>query len=493
MDVARARRRHAGPGRAAAQRLVAERMGRLRGLPQKIGQMLSLAELDTPGGPYTALTDAAPQAPADESFRWIARELGQPLREAFLSIDRRASAASLGQVHRAVLPDGRTAAVKVQYPGVGDAVDADLAALGLLAAPVTTRRAGFDADGYRAELRRSLAGELDYRAEAETLRRFARWRHEVPGLVTPDPIDGYCTSRVLTMTWVDGTPAEAVGDWPDGDRRDAVRLLLRAFLRGCFVWREVHADPHAGNVRFGRTGDGVVQVGLLDFGCTRTLTPAESAGLWQLAADGARLEGAPLAEAWAALGFPDAVTSGLRHRLPEVTRILFEPFHTPGPFDAARWQVADRLAAALGDDRWTFRFAGPPALLFLIRAFQGLVAYARVLDAPVDWRAELAALPTPAAPAGLAPGATPLPESQMSSDALKVEVVRDGARVAFITFPAGAVEFLPDLVPADLHDRVRQRGISLEQLARDAVARGCPAGDLFSLDEAGTQVRVWLE
>lgn len=493
VDVARLRRQR-GARRAAASRLVADRMGRLHGLPQKIGQMLSLADLEAPVSSYASLTDGGAQAPADESFPWIARELGRPLRDAFLALDPRAAAASLGQVHRAVLPDGRTAAVKVQYPEIGDAVETDLAALGMLATPLTARQSGFDLDGYRATLRRSLRGELDYRAEAAALRRFASRRAEVPGLATPDPVDGYCTDRLLTMTWIHGDPIDAARSWPVADRREAFRVVLRAFLRGAFVWRELHADPHAGNVRFSRTDDGVVQVGLLDFGCTHHLTAAESAALWRLATAGDRLEVGECARCWAALGFPDAVTERLRHHLPGVTRVLFEPFFTPGPFDARRWAVADRLAEALGDDRWTFRFAGPPALLFLIRAFQGVVVHARALDAAIDWRQELAALPPPA-PAALdaAPIAAPVSPAPMSSQHLKVEVHRDGRRVAFVTFPAGAVAHLADLVPADLAADVRDRGIALDRIAGDAVDRGCPPGELLRIADGATQVRVWLE
>lgn len=493
VDVARLRR-HRGARRAAAARLVADRMGRLHGLPQKIGQMLSLAELEAPASSYAVLTDGGAQAPADESFPWIARELGQPIRDAFLALDPRAAAASLGQVHRAVLPDGRTAAVKVQYPEIGDAVETDLSALGMLAAPITARQSGFDIDGYRTTLRHSLRAELDYRAEAATLRRFAARRAEVPGLVTPDPVDGYCTGRVLTMTWVDGDAFDATSAWPAADRRAAFRVLLRAFVRGCFVWRELHADPHAGNVRFSRTDDGVVQVGLLDFGCTHHLTDVESRALWQLATAGDRLEASECARCWAALGFPEAVTDGLRHHLPAVTRVLFEPFFTPGPFDARRWTVADRLAAVLGDDRWTFRFAGPPALLFLIRAFQGVVAQARALDAAIDWQQELTALPPPApVDLDLAHTAAPAESSPMSSQHLKVEVHRDGSRVAFIAFPARAVAHLAELVPVEMAATVRDRGIALDRIARDAVDRGCPPGDLLAFEDGTMQVRVWLD
>lgn len=492
LDLARVRRRGRGPGRVRAERLVAERLGRMRGLPQKIGQVLSLASPELGGGAYAALTDAAPQVPADQSFRWITRSLGRPLREAFLSIDPRAAAASLGQVHRAVLPDGRAVAVKVQYPDVAGSADTDLAALGMLASPVSARHEGFDTDGYRGELRRALTAELDYHAEAEALRRFARRRAEVPGLTTPDPVDGYCTSALLTMTWVDGDTIAAAADWPPPAKREALRVLLRAFLRGCFVWREVHADPHAGNLRFARTPDDGVEVGLLDFGCTRHLSADEAYGLWQLAAHGPTLDDEALASAWAALGFPTSVTHDLRHRLGAVTRVLFEPFATRGDVDVTTWRVADRLAEALGDDRWTFRFAGPPTLLFLIRAFQGLVVHARALDVSLDWHAELAALPPPARPA---PGPTAArPEaSPMTSDALKVEVVRNGERVVFLTFPAAAVAHLVDLVPSDLQARVVRHGISLAGIAADAVARGGPAGPLFALDEDGTRVRVWLE
>lgn len=494
LGVTIARARRDGPGREAARRLVAARMGELRGLPQKIGQMLSLAEIESGAGLYTPLAESTPPVPAAESFRWIATSLGAPLATHFRHIAREAAAASLGQVHRATLHDGREVAVKVQYPHVAGTVDSDLAALGVLAAPLTMRRSGFDIAAYRAELGRSLRAELDYAAEASTLRRFAAWRAEVPGVITPTPIDGLCTSQVLTMTWVPGDTVAAARQWPWTARADAARTLVRVFLRGCFVWRELHADPHAGNLRFLRRGDHA-DVGYVDFGCTRALTPREGSALWRLAHTTAETTEAALADAWADLGFPPEVTGRLRHRLRAVTAILFEPWLTPGPFDAAAWQVADRLAAALGDDRWTFRVAGPASLLFLIRAFQGLVVYARALGVPVDWRAELDALPPPGAatppPAALPDSEDPGPRLQ--SDTLRVEVVRDGERVVQVRFGASAVATLADLVPTDLAARLAARGLDLEAIAADAVARGGPAGDLVALDDGTTRVRVWLE
>jgi len=496
LGVQAARARVAGAGADAARQLVAARLGDLRGLPQKIGQILSLAEIESGDTLYTPLTEGGRAVSGATATAWIEAALGRPIGDAFARFDEGGVAASLGQVHRAVLHDGRVVAVKVQFPEVAETVDTDLAALGVIASPLLAGRTGFDLAAYREELRRALVTELDYRAEAAALRRFARYRREVPGLETPDPIDRLCAPRVLTMTWIDGEGIAAARRWPRAAREAAATVLVQTFLRGCFAWGEVHADPHAGNLRFARRRHGAT-VGLIDFGCTRSIEPREQRALWRLAAHGDTLAAPALAEAWADLGFPPAVTDGLRHRLAAITGILFEPFHRRGPFDARAWQPAERLAAALGDDRWTFRTAGPASLLYVIRAFQGLLVYARALDAPVDWREALHALPEPAsaaAPAATTPvGTATTPAPPLQAAALRVLVTRAGDTVASIRMPAAAVAHLAELMPADLQPRLARTGVSLAQLARDTIARGGPPGDVVTLDDGGDRVRVWLE
>jgi predicted unusual protein kinase regulating ubiquinone biosynthesis (AarF/ABC1/UbiB family) len=474
-------------------------MGRMRGLPQKIGQILSLGELDTDAPLFSCLTDAAEPAPASESFDWIARELGVPLAQVFRHLDQRGAAASLGQVHRGELADGRSVAVKVQYPGVRESLDADLSALGWLAAPLSAKRSGFDLREYRDEMRRSLLRELDYEHEVATLRRFAARAGQVPGLATPTPVDEWCTPRLITMSWVEGERMQATKQWPEASRRDAALVLLRFFLRGCFVWRELHADPHAGNMRFERQGQGGC-VGVLDFGCVKTLSEAESDGLRHLAQDASDLTDDELFGTYVAMGFDGRLLEPMAGRLRAVTGVLFEPFHARGPYDPREWRLSERLAGVLAGDRWNFRFAGPASLLFLIRAFQGLVQYVRALEAVVDWRRELLAIPRAAGAGRERPRAVqPTPGNSsggsilMPATTLRLRVVRNGEPVVQLSFAAAAVGHLQDLIPQELAGRLERRGINLQQLGDDAVASGHEPRELFTLEEDGKIVRVWLE
>ena len=487
---------------AAARRRLVAHMGRLHGLPQKIGQILSLGELDDDGeeSVYRTLTESRDATPARVAFGWIAAELGAPADTLFRSIDPQGSAASLGQVHRATLADGREVAVKVQYPWIRDTLSADLRALGWLVAPLTAHRRGFDLRRYRDEMRRLLLTELDYTREAETLRRYAAHRAEVPWLVTPDPIHGLCTSRLLTMTWVNGDPFERVREWPERDRREIGRQLVELFLRGALSWGELHADPHPGNLRFRRHRHGV-EIGLLDFGCTQQLTSGARAALRRMLETGPTPAVPDLRATYAALGFDLDLLDPMLDRLGAVTQLLTEPFHTPGPFDLGAWRLSARLAEILGDDRWNFRFAGPATLIGFIRAFQGLTRYVSALGVPVDWHAVTTAVlhANPPATSSAMTEDPPMPPPSATTDApsdstaLRIRVTRRGEQVVLLTFKPTLAAQLPDLIPEDLKPRLKAQHVDIAQLAARAKANGYPPGDLFTLDDGEKTVRVWLE
>jgi predicted unusual protein kinase regulating ubiquinone biosynthesis (AarF/ABC1/UbiB family) len=216
-------------------------------------------------------------APFDygEVERIVESELGVRISKAFSSFDPTPlAAASLGQVHRAALRDGRPVVVKVQRPEVRELIAADLAALEQIAATLerhTQVGRRYDLVGLVAEFRRSLVKELDYRLEAQNLVRLGANLARFQRLLVPQPIDDYTTSRVLTMDYVRGTKVTSIGPLARLDL-DAAALadeLFHAYLHQVLVDGFFHADPHPGNVFL--TDDG--RLALLDLGMVGRVSP----------------------------------------------------------------------------------------------------------------------------------------------------------------------------------------------------------------------------
>jgi ubiquinone biosynthesis protein len=244
----------------------------------KLGQLLA-TRADLLPVPYlTALArlqdDVEPFA-FEEARRIVESELGVRLTKAFSEFDPvPIAAASLGQVHRAALNDGRPVAVKVQRPGILDTILEDLAAMneaaGLLDAHTEFGRR-FHLTGLLKEFRKTLARELDYRLEAQNLVAFGSLLGEWKRLVVPQPIDDYTTSRVLTMDYVHGRKITGIGPLTrlDMDGAALADELFSAYLHQVLVAGFFHADPHPGNVFL--TDDG--RLALLDLGMVGRLTP----------------------------------------------------------------------------------------------------------------------------------------------------------------------------------------------------------------------------
>jgi predicted unusual protein kinase regulating ubiquinone biosynthesis (AarF/ABC1/UbiB family) len=223
----------------------------------KIGQMLSTRP-DLLPRPYVdalaRLQDEVEPFPYEEVDRILREELDVRPSKAFELFDPQPlAAASLGQVHRAVLRGGRVVAVKVQRPGIRERVLADLDSLSEMASlfdRFASSSQSFDAAGVVAECRRALLRELDYREEAENLLAMRRQLASFPRLCVPEPISDFTTSRVLTMEYVEGTKITAVSpvQWTEIDGAALAEELFAAYLQQVLVDGVFHADPHPGNV-----------------------------------------------------------------------------------------------------------------------------------------------------------------------------------------------------------------------------------------------------
>ena len=245
-----------------AHRLVAT-LGELKGAAMKVGQMLSLQDAFLP--PEVAvvlrsLQGETPSLPLSMVEDQLAEELGDPL-QIFASFEPEAfAAASIGQVHRAVLRDGRHVAVKIQYPNIDRIVEADLGNLYRVLKSVVALVSKVDFEPIWKELRARLREELDYLHEAERMRRMTELHAGVPEIVIPQVIEEASTTRILTTTYEEGlSPDEACSAATPQELKDRWGLVLFDFLlRGLLEHRLLHADPNLANFAFRRDGRVVV-------------------------------------------------------------------------------------------------------------------------------------------------------------------------------------------------------------------------------------------
>ncbi len=429
----------------------------------------------------------------------VEEELGRPLEACFADFHVEGIAASLSQVHRARLHDGRDVAVKVQYPGIADAVWQDLRALGWLTAPVGGLRRGFNLTAYQEEVRKTVAQELDFRKEAETIRRYRSLTKDAEDVIVPETVPAFSSGRVLTMTWLEGDRFGDVLRWPAAERQAVGESLVRLFLRGCFRWQLIHGDPHPGNLRFQRGPAGPV-LGLLDFGCVKGLSNAvvdSFQWLIERVIEGSLYtRSAELLPRYVAAGFDEDLLAPMEHRLPGLTDLLFEPFQRDRPYRLSEWRMRERIEAVLGEDRWNFRFAGPATMLIVIRAYQGLLQYLAALDAAVNWHAlflETISHRGPSAAPGPSATLPNAPTREALSEKLRVCVYRDGRKRVELTFRAIAAERIDELMPDDVLEALARRSIDIQAIKRRLQATGLAPGDVFTLDEENRQIRVWLE
>ncbi|MEU8654829.1 AarF/ABC1/UbiB kinase family protein [Streptomyces sp. NPDC048737] len=251
-------------------------LGELKGGAMKFGQALSVFESALPeevAGPYraalTKLQEAAPPMPTRTVHSVLAERLGKDWSELFLTFDDKpAAAASIGQVHRAVWHDGREVAVKVQYPGAGEALLSDLNQLSRFAKLLGPLIPGMDIKPLITELRDRVSEELDYGLEAQAQQAHAEEFVDDPDVVVPAVV--HQCDQILVTEWIDGVPlSEVISAGTPEQRNRAGQLLSRFLFSGPARTGLLHADPHPGNFRLvpgGPEGEDDWRLGVLDFG-----------------------------------------------------------------------------------------------------------------------------------------------------------------------------------------------------------------------------------
>lgn len=374
------------PGNAAR---VADQLSQLRGAAMKLGQMISMDAGDVLPAELTAilakLRDKAHHMPPRQLDQVLIREWGRDWRTRFRHFQAHPiAAASIGQVHRATLPDGRVLAIKVQYPGVADSIDSDIDNVATLLRISGLLPRTLDIAPLLAEAKRQLREEADYRREAEQMALYADRLADDPRFVVPRPDAEFSTGQVLAMTYIDSQPIERLDEAPQIDRDRVMATLIELVLRELFEFGVMQTDPNFANYRYRPQDDRLV---LLDFGASRPVDSAVVAGYRTLFSAGLADDPDAVREAARAIGFLGE-TALAQHR-PLVDRmigVILSELGRDGPFDfgdRAFVAVLREQGMEMAEDRSTWHIP-PVETLFVQRKISGTALLGARLKARVD-------------------------------------------------------------------------------------------------------------
>jgi ubiquinone biosynthesis protein len=349
----------------------------------KLGQVLSSRPDLLPPAYLEALTrlqDSVKPFPFPDVQRIVEEELGARLSKAFSVFEETPiAAASLGQVHRAALRDGRVVAVKVQRPDIARTVATDLEALDEIALFLTNRTGAgkrYDLVGMVAEFRMALEAELDYLQEASNLKLIAKNLEDFEAIVIPQPIEGYTSRRVLTMSYVAGTKVTKISPVARLEIQGDVLAdtLVRAYLKQIVLDGVFHADPHPGNLFV--TEDGLLA--LIDLGMVGRLSPQMQDRLLKLLLAISEGRGEEAAEVAVTLGekLPEFNEAGFRRAISALVGRI-------GHQSIAEFQIGRvflELSILINDNA----MRAPAELTMLGKTLLHLDEVARALDPTLD-------------------------------------------------------------------------------------------------------------
>ncbi len=371
----------------SAQKVV-RTMGEMKGAAMKLGQMLSVAPDALPREfleELRTLQKDSPAMPYEMVAAEIEKGLSRPLIDVFRYFDPKPlGAASIGQVHRARLFDGREVAVKVQYPGIAATLDSDIKNLASMIqlGRVVADKAHLDA--VIEELRKGILEEADYLHEADNLRRYGAVLREHPQIVVPEVIDEASSRSVLTMSFIEGTKLDLALDAMSEADKNRTAFEFSSTIVWMFHMKQViHADPHPGNYLLTPEG----KYAFLDFGCVRAYDAAFTDGFLEVLVAKWQHDKARLRRIHDQLGFQAmGGSAGLSaDQLHELTEIALSPFLYDREFDWGDWQPQKPMQQFIKSNLGVLRYAAPPKAIFYFRVCAGIWGFMQRCRAKGNW------------------------------------------------------------------------------------------------------------
>lgn len=373
---------------------VADRLAHLRGAAMKVGQMISL---DTGDFLPTELTDIlarlrsnAYHMPPPQLSKVLTLEWGADWRRRFRRFQAHPiAAASIGQVHKAETLDGRTLAIKVQYPGVAESIGSDVDNVAALLRLSGLLPKDLDVFPLLEDAKTQLAREADYQREGEQMQLFRQLLARSPDFVVPQLDTEFTTSRVLAMTFLESRSIETLETAPQDERDRLFARLVELVLRELFEFGVMQTDPNFANYRLMADG----RLALLDFGAAQEVAPAVRTGYRRLLAAALQQDREKVTHAAIEAGFVGALAAERHPRgLNRMVDVILCELHRPGYFDfgdRAFLAILREEGMKIAADRASWHLP-PSELLFVQRKISGTALLGARLKARLDVRAMVA-------------------------------------------------------------------------------------------------------
>ena len=377
-----------GGDRAREAEALKEALGTLRGPLVKFAQLIaSLPDLLPPeyARELAELQSNAPPMGRPFVKRRMAHELGQGWRKRFAEFDLEPkAAASLGQVHRGQLHDGRDVACKLQYPGMQDTVESDLKQAGWLLNMFERYEGSVRTGRIVEELKERIFEELDYSLEYRRIAMYREMLADEPGVHVPEPIEELSTQRLLTAEWLPGRPIMEAAEYPQEVRDEIATQMFRLWYKPLYDYAVIHGDPHFGNytIREDRS------INLLDYGCIRVFPATFVEGvirLYEALRDDDRDKAAYAYRCWNFQNLSNELVDALN----DWARFIYGPVLSDSAQSVNSTNNVETGRRKVEEVRKLLKEAGgvemPREFVFMDRASVGLGALFMRLDAHVNW------------------------------------------------------------------------------------------------------------
>lgn len=447
----------------ASRRYLLRELGNLPGIPAKMGQILTMkfgADLET--------ENKTPNPMTLEEVKAIIQVEAPELSTQIQTIDSHAITASIGQVHQATLNSGESVAIKIRYPEIERDIAQQLKlVLGSMSALPAPDAFKIDNEEYSSFLNDFFSEEINYEKEARSQQLFANaWSNDFR-FVIPKVFSTLSTQSVLVQTFEPSLRISKIIDFSQKEKNYYSECLKDFFLKGVLDFGLIHTDLHGKNWGFRREK---AQIVFYDFGATLQLSAELRLVLRKLSTleTDDSVEYLDLLEQ---LGFNRRKLLPIKGELKELCSLLFEPIRNPDQWKPSQWKLQERINSLLGQNKWNFRTSGPPWFLMLIRGLNGWLDALKLLEPMTDQ-----------------PNSEPTILTK-----LRIKVNENGLEKVYLELPATSVIDLEAMIPNEVKETIRAKGISISEIRDSAIRSGYISQVLFEAETTSKRYKVWLE